>query len=223
VRRAAGRDFSLTEEQARRALGGRAYAQVSRRGGPFALGVRRTLGGTLAAAGLVGALLVGSVSLLATPGSQSVSDNAYAAGNPQEQLAAGSRGASDASSGSLLGVGASPGAAQADASPEIAIASPAASHRNAPSPAVIPAAPTAGPVSLRTPAEPAGSQATDKSVGDNGENASITTSGGSGLSGPAERFGLPAEFGWLLAFGLVFLAGLVVLLGPTAWKRLRRR
>lgn len=225
------RDFSLTEQQAGErpaSPAGSAGPSGWRLGGLRRPGLGRSLGVSLAAAGLVGALVVGSVTLLATPGDHTSSRDGFNAAAPQEQLGAGSITDTSATAGPMVAAAATPAGGGASvplaplASPEVA-GSPVPSVQTAPTLGVGIVTPTRGPAEPSARPAAIGTGSSGKSVSDNGAGEPVANPS-AGLSvQEAPESTLPPQAGWLVAFGILFLAGLVILLTPSIWRRWRRR
>jgi hypothetical protein len=207
------RDFSLTEEDAAR-LGRR-----SRRWPAFSgLGLRRSLGGSLAALGLAGLILTSTVSVL---GGMVATSGTTAADLHQDSL-----GVTAAGSAEFNANGGVPAAAATEASaPTAGPASSVAAAPPLPSSATQPTGgadastrenSTAAPVDQASPGTgPAFAGVTSGTKSAGGANGTEQTS----LTSKAAGNGVDARLVWLVGFGLLFAIGLALLLLPRILRR----
>ena len=208
------RDFSLIQADAAR-LRRRRWT----RSAFFGAGLRRSLGGALAALGLAGFMLMGGLTLLSQKASNSAPESVttasrYAAPDlDQGAVAAGSIG--------VGAVGAGPTAAPAATTAEIvSVGAPSPAGTNVSDGSL-------APVAVATPAPtapPAPQAAQPSSSGANPEDLSLSGNGGarSVQAGAASQSGIDARLLWLGGFGVLFLLGLAVLLTPALLRRRRR-
>jgi len=193
------RDFTLTEEDAARLRRARRVPWAF-----FGLGLRRSLGGSLAAVGLIGVILTSAVSLL---GTAPVTQGTFATeGGPAgAQIAAASNSGADAGLGlptlASAATQAPPSPAAAGSAGVPAAVSDGANAVAGPSSAL--AAPTRklGPASPRA-----------------GGTAGATKSSPAAEAG--QGGGFDARLVWLIGFGVLFAVGLAVTIDP--WRSRRR-
>ena len=229
------RDFSLTEADATRLRRARSA------GWTFA-GLRRSLGGAVAALGFVGIVVTGAVSVFGSSGPTST-NLAYDTWNAQGRVASAPQFGAAASPAADLSLpsGAVPAATQA----AMAAAPTTTDSRVAGSGTGNGKSATAAPpVESAPPAEPAPTGAAAASFapvpdasgyiaeGPVTWNSSAASGAGSANDGTTARFsngqradqgGMDARLVWLFGFGALFVIGLGVLLVPTALSRRRPR
>ena len=197
------RDFSLTQVDAARLRRRRLT-----RAAIFGAGLRRSLGGSLAALGLVGFMLTGAVSLLggtaSTSAPQAVTTENRAAGPAYDQgaIAAASLGA--AATGAPVGIVAA--GAPSPAGTDAALVSE-------PAPAATPAS-TAQPVPPA--AQPTSTGPTSMGLGAAGDGGFKSVP-----EGAASQSGIDARLLWFVGFGVLFLLGLAIVLMPALLRRRR--
>jgi len=206
------RDFSLTEEDAAR-LGRR-----SRRWPAFSgSGLRRSLGGSLAALGLAGLILTSTVSVL---GGMVATSGTTAADLNQKALSVSAAGSAEFGANGGVPAAAATEASAPTAGPawSVAAAPPlpstpaptgdadAGTHGNSTAAPVDQPSPGTGPVF-------AGATSETKSAG--GTDGTERTSGASEATGN----GMDARLVWLVGFGLAFAIGLALLLLPRILRR----
>ena len=203
------RDFSLTEADAARLRG-----KARGRRGALRLGLRRSLGGSLAALGIFGLLLTGTVSILG--GAASTTDGRFAL-SPE-------RAAAPAVAGALPSAGAA-GSASNFGPASVATAAPAATFESgsvnldqptspvAPATGVTSAAP---PASVAWASSSAGSQdlaaaspaAAQGAIDGGSGSAKSTEAAGAGSSG------VDARLVWLIGFAALLVVGLALAILP---------
>jgi anti-sigma factor RsiW len=223
------RDFRLTERDAARLHRGRRVWS-----GVFGLGLRRSLGGSLAALGLAGVLLTGAASFLGASGS-----GAASLMSDQGRIA---NGADQAASTAGPSSGAVPG--QVALPPNVAGATPAPTAAPAPTEDTQPSAVSSPPEAAQpSAATVSGGSAQDgtsgsqppppasppsKAAGSGGPETAVGAGGNEAGQGPTPQAeattqgGVDARLIWLLGFGVLFAVGLALMLLPLI-PRPRRR
>src|ERR1035437_1084738 len=211
---ARARDFRLTEADAARLSRKRRWLPAI-----FGPGLRRSLGGSLAALGLVGVTLTGAVSLFGGSGGSSLADLQVTNGQ------ATALDASAAGSSAYSGTGEGPIAAAS-----VLFAAQTAGPAGSPLTPALPAAPSAadancgsggctGNGSTLAPGVAGASAAAGKQF-DGASPQAQSRSGGEGAGqnpvgiASAEMNGFDARLVWLLGFGLLFAIGLAIALLP---------
>ncbi|HEX7490518.1 MAG TPA: hypothetical protein VF337_02315 [Candidatus Limnocylindrales bacterium] len=228
------RDFSLTEADATRLRRARSA------GWTFA-GLRRSLGGAVAALGFVGIVVTGAVSVFGSSGPTST-NLAYDTWNAQGRVASAPQFGAAASPAADLSLpsGAVPAATQAAmAAAQTATDRPVAvsgtgggkSATAAPpvEPAPAESAPAGAAAASFAPVPAASSYIAEGPVAWSGSAASGAGSAADGATGRfsnnqhTDRGGMDARLVWLFGFGALFVIGLGVLLVPAALSRRRPR
>lgn len=211
---ARARDFRLTEADAARLSRKRRRLPAI-----FGPGLRRSLGGSLAALGMVGVILTGAVTLFGGSAGSSLADLQSTNGQ------AAALDASSAGSSTYGGTGVVPMAA-ASAAFGAATAGPVGS----PLPSAVPAAPSAADAncgsggctrngSTLAPGVAGASTPAGKQFDGGSPEAQSGAGGEAGGQNPvgitsADRNGFDARLVWLLGFGLLFAIGLAIALLP---------
>jgi hypothetical protein len=229
------RDFSLTEADATRLRRARSP------GWTFA-GLRRSLGGAVAALGLVGIVVTGAVSVFGSSG-PTATNLAYDTWNAQGRVASAPQFGAAASPAADLSLpsGAVPAATQAAmAAAQTATDSPVAvsgtgngkSATGAPAEsAPVEPAPTGAAAASFAPVPAASGYIAEGPVAWSASAASGAGSAADGATGrfsnnqhtDTDRGGMDARLVWLFGFGALFVIGLGALLVPAALSRRRPR
>jgi hypothetical protein len=210
------RDFSLTEEDAARLRRGRrVWARV------FGLGLRRSLGGSLAALGLAGVMFAGAASFLGVGGAALNAAPARVANAADQGSAAGPSGGEVPRQVALppnFAATAAPAATEAPA--------PAASVEAQPSAATVsgPSAQDGGfgpqPQPTASPeAKAAGSGMPEAAAGPGGNDMGQRPTP---QTEATSQGGVDARLIWLVGFGVLFAVGLALLLLPLILRSRRR-
>lgn len=206
------RDFRLSQEDAAR-------LSRKRRVWPavFGAGLRRSLGGSLAALGLVGVVLMGTLSLF---GGSSATQGALTT----EDRAAANEGAGGYAAPTAAASQAAPMAAASPRPAATAAATRAAAHQDE----------STAPVSVGTssdaaesPGPPSGSLAPELAAATQAPAGANSSGGEAQSKGPppaeATQGGVDARLVWLIGFGALFVVGLALALSPRLPRRLRGR
>jgi hypothetical protein len=199
------RDFALTEADAARLNGGRDGA------GRAWFGLRRSLGGALAALGLAGVVLMSALSVVGG-GAATLDQSNAAAPESLSGLAAAPQ--VPAADGSNVGfAAASPAMPAATTGSMVGAQSSVADTLNGSGGKQVgtpPAAPSSAPIAVANPAY--------------GDGAGGAAQGGTASQPDTSPVtGMDSRMLWLIGFAALFAVGLATLLLPTALTRIRRR